>query len=99
MADCNTCREAREMIPRHVHESALDRMERMNKRWFVAWLITFVLLVGCVAGFIWYESQLEVIETYQEVEQEADGNGTNNFIGGNYYGEADSQDEDSETGS
>ena len=69
-------------------------MERINKRWFVAWLITFLLLVGCVAGFIWYESQWEVVEsaTSMEVEQDADGNGSNLFVGGDYsYGSTESQ--------
>ena len=77
--DCKSCKESREFVSRHVHESDLDRLERINKRWFFAWLITFILLVGCVAGFIYYESQWEVVTT-TEVTQQNDG-GYNNYIG------------------
>lgn len=73
-------------VPYIAHESEMTRMERVNKRWFVAWLITFILLVGCVAGFIYYESQFEPVETWQDVWQEADGGGSNQFIGGDYNG-------------
>ena len=82
------------MVSRHVHESDLDRMDRTVKRWFVAWLITFILLVGCVAGFVWYENQWEYVQesTTTEVTQEAGGNGTNNYIGGDYFGSSEDQD-------
>lgn len=73
-------------VPYIVHESEMTRMERVNKRWFIAWLITFLLLVGCVAGFLWYEAQWETVETVtQEVTQESDA-GSNHFVGGDYYG-------------
>lgn len=90
--DCKTCKESREFVSRHVHESALDRLERINKRWFVAWLITFLLLVGCVAGFIYYESQWQVVNTV-EVTQEND-NGYDNYVGNDgdiYNGETNYQ--------
>ncbi len=91
--DCSSCREAREVVSRHVHEADMDRLERMNKRWFLAWFVTFVLLVACVAGFIWYESQWEVVQetTTMEVEQDADNGGMNKFIGGDYYGTSESE--------
>lgn len=73
-------------IPRYYHEAETARMERANKRWFVAWLVTFILLVGCVAGFLWYEAQWETVETVtQEVTQESEA-GSNHFVGGDYYG-------------
>lgn len=61
-------------VPYTVYESGMARMERVNKRCFLAWLITFLLLVGCVTGFIWYEAQFtdEITETY---ESEASGGG------------------------
>lgn len=85
--DCKSCKESREIISRHAHEADLDRMDRVNKRWFAAWLITFVLLVGCVAGFVWYESQWEDVST--EVSQEVDtSSGSAYVIGvGDYHGE------------
>ena len=97
--NCETCKERQpqaEPVPYIVHEGEMARQERDKKRWFIAWLITFILFIASWAGFLWYESQWEVVETYQEVEQEANGNGTNNFIGGNFYGTADGQDEDAE---
>ena len=90
--DCKSCKEAREVVSRHIHESDLDRLERINKRWFFAWLITFLILVGCVAGFVYYESQWEVVNTV-EVTQEND-NGYNSYIGNDgdiYNGETNNQ--------
>lgn len=92
MPDCKSCKENRqnvEPVPYIVHESAMARQERVNKRWFLAWLITFVLFIASWAGFLWYESQWEVVET--EITQENDG-GYNNYIGNDgdiYNGETD----------
>ena len=73
-------------IQRYYHEDSMARMERANKRWFVAWIITFILLIGCVAGFLWYEAQWETVEAVtQEVTQESEA-GSNHFVGGDYYG-------------
>lgn len=72
-------------IPYIVHEGEMARMERANKRWFTAWLITFLLLVGCVAGFIWYESQFEETSVTQDVDT---GEGAAYVTGiGDVYGE------------
>lgn len=93
MPDCGSC-GAKDVVSRHVHEAALDRMERVNRRWFIAWLVTFVLLVGAVCFFFWYESQFEVLET--QVTQGTEQGGTNNYsyIGNDgdiYNGETDSK--------
>lgn len=99
MPDCKTCKESRqnvEPVPYIVHEAEMARQERNNKRWFIAWLITFILLVGCVAGFVWYKNQCETVETWQDVWQEADGNGNNQFIGGDYNGWSESEDTDAD---
>ena len=90
--NCETCKERQkqaEPVPFIVHESAMARMERANKRLWIVILILILLFVATNAGWIYYESQFEAFETWQEVTQEADGNGNNSFIGGNYYGEAD----------
>lgn len=82
-------------VPYIVHEAEMARMERVNKRWFWAWVITFILLVGCVAGFIWYEAQFtdevtETIETYTD----GGGNAYGTLVSGNRsvvnYGESQS---------
>ena len=68
-----------------VHESVMDRMERINKRWFITWLITFLLLCGCVGGFIWYEAQFEDTVISQDVDT---GEGDAFVTGiGDIYGE------------
>lgn len=70
-----------------VHESEMARMERANKRWFIAWLITFLLLCACVCGFIWYENQFTDEVITQEVLQEVSGESSRNyFAGGDLYG-------------
>lgn len=85
--DCNSCREKRaEPVPYIVHEGAMARQERTIKRLWILVILIIVLLVGTNAGWIWYESQFETVETWQDVEQTADGNGINRFIGGDYYG-------------
>lgn len=91
--DCKTCKESREVVSRHVHESDLDRMDRVNHRWFITWIITFVLLVGGVVFYFWHENQFETVkETVSyEVEQQADRNGNNSFVGGDYNGYAESE--------
>lgn len=59
---------------------------------FVIILVLILLLFGTNAGWLAYESQWETVETVtQEVTQEADS-GINRFIGGDYYGTADGQD-------
>jgi len=78
-------------VPYIVHEAEMARMERVNKRWFWAWVITFILLVGCVAGFQWYESQF--VEEENTITQDIDtGNGNLALtgIGDLYYGESTS---------
>lgn len=80
-----------EYIPIHLHEADLDRSDRHAKRWFIAWLITFVLLISSVAGFFIYESQFETIteKTEWDIDQNADDGGSNRFVGGDYYGTAE----------
>lgn len=81
MAKCTGCGsdEGAKSIPFFVHESDMTRMERANKRWFIAFLVTLILLVGSNIGWMAYESSFEDVETTR-VEQDCDG-GTNNYIG------------------
>lgn len=95
--NCETCKDRQkqaEPVPYIVHEGEMARAERDKKRWFIAWIITFVLFLASWAGFLWYESQWEVYETYQDVWQDADGEGSNKFIGGDYYGWSAGEDQD-----
>lgn len=58
--------------------------EQTIKRMWIVIILLIVLLFGTNAAWIYYESQFETIEMSQEVEQDAEGSGTNNFIGGDY---------------
>jgi len=78
-------------VPYIVHEAEMARMERVNTRLFWAWVVTLILLVGCVAGFIWYEAQFTDEEN--TVTQDIDtgnGNLAVTDIGDLYYGESTS---------
>ena len=80
-------------IPYYLHEGEMARQERTIKRLWILCLIMVFLLVGTNAGWLWYESQFEDVvttETYQDVTQDAE-NGINTFVGGDYHGEAESQ--------
>lgn len=76
-------------IPYIVFESSQARMERVNKRLWIALLVLIVALIGTNAGWIYYESQFEY-STTTTVTQEAtsDGNSDINLrgIGDNFYG-------------
>ena len=92
MANCETCKgkEAKtpETIPYMAHEFAMVRMERTAKRLWITILTLIFFLVGSNCLWLYYESQWATV--YQEVTQEAD-NGTNNFVGGDVFGETNDQ--------
>lgn len=71
----------------YIHDAYMAQAERREKRLWILCIIIF--LVCAISNFCWicYESQFDVIE--QEVTQETDNNGINNFYGGDYYGETD----------
>ena len=82
-------------IPYIVHESGMARQERTIKRLWILCILMFIALIATNAGWIYYESQWEdVVTTTQEVEQDADGFGSNTFVGGDYHGEAESKNND-----
>ena len=84
---CNNCVGENVSVPYIVHESAMARSERHNKRLWIVIIVLIGSLIGTNLAWIIYNSQFEVVETWeQEVVQDAE-NGENNFIGGDYYGE------------
>lgn len=87
---CNSCGNEKkpQTVPYIVHESDMSRLERQLKRLWIVILVLIFMLVGSNCAWLWYESQLETVETVQEVIQEAD-NGENHFIGGDVIGETD----------
>lgn len=87
-------------IQRYYYEDMMTRRDTEVDRWHKAWKNTFIALVIMTAlfiaswvGFIYYEKQFETVETWQEVWQEADGDGSNQFVGGDYNGWPAGQDE------
>ncbi len=60
--------EKMEMIPYFVHEGEMTRMERMNKRWFIAFLIVLAMLFATNIGWVIYESQFVEEVVTQEVD-------------------------------
>ena len=89
---CNHCSNTPATnVPYVVHESAMARAERQLKRLVAIIILLIVLLVGSNIGWLIYESQFETVESWeQEVVQDAE-NGENMFIGGDYFGETNSQ--------
>lgn len=83
-------------VPYIMHEADMARMERSNKRLWIVVIILIAALLGTNAAWIVYESQFQTVEVSQEVEQDADGNGYNNFIGGDSYGGTSESDYTSE---
>ena len=85
MADCKSCKGNREQIPYIVHEGAMSRMERVNKRLIAIIVLLIVLLVGSNIAWMVYESQFEMCNVEQDVDQENE-QGNNIFVGGDLNG-------------
>lgn len=93
--DCNSCKEKQKEakpVPHAAYELAVGRLCKINFHLYIVIIILIVALVLSNGAWIYYESQWEVVETTtQEVEQTTDGDGDNNFVGGDYYGSAESE--------
>ena len=82
-------------IPYYVHEYAMYRMDRLNRRWFIAFLLVLCMLFVTNAGWIIYENQFEDVRIVQEADTDSGGN---NYLNGtgemwlNGEGETDNSD-------
>lgn len=91
MADCNTCKEKKkslEPVPYIVHEAAMARQERNNKRLWIVVIILIAALILSNAAWVYYESQFADVETTVTQDNK---DGYNNFVGNDgdiYNGEA-----------
>jgi cytoskeletal protein RodZ len=100
--DCNTCKEKKkslEPVPYIVHESAMARQERNNKRLWIVVIILIAALILSNAAWVYYESQFEVVET-KEVTQDVDtgdGDAIVSGIGDVNYGESETDSQNNET--
>ena len=81
---CNGCgtENANVTVPYVVHESAMARSERHNKRLWIVILVLIGALIGTNLAWIIYENSFEdyIITEEYDVEQDADGGGDNNSI-------------------
>lgn len=60
-------------IPYIAFESSQARLERINKRLWIALLVLIVALVGSNAGWLWWENQWQYVESStQTVTQDLD---------------------------
>lgn len=55
-------------LPYYVHEGEMTRLERANKRWFIAFIIVLVMLFVTNAGWIVYDHQFETYQVQQDVD-------------------------------
>lgn len=90
---CNGCvtEHHRVNVPYVVHESAMARNERHNKRLWIVILVLIGALIASNLAWIIYQSQFGVVEESMIVEQE-NGEGDNNYIGNDgdiIYGETE----------
>lgn len=77
---CN-CQEVAEKGKQKVEESLAMRLiqdtRKQSKRWFIAWLITFLALLGVLSGIVYVVLTSNV--SVKNITQ--DGYGINNYIG------------------
>lgn len=74
-------------VPYVVHESAIARSERHNKRLWIVILVLIGSLIGTNLAWLIYENSFEEVSTTEEIIVDADDNGNENYIGqdGNIY--------------
>lgn len=64
----------------------MHELKMSSKRWFIAFLVVLSLWFATIGGFIWYISLPieETTATTTDIAQEADNDGYNQIIGGDY---------------
>ncbi len=63
----------------------LKQQRETNKRMFIALIVSILVNLAIIGGFLWYESQWEYTET-KEITQEVSGNDSDiNNVSGNQY--------------
>ena len=77
---CN-CQDVAEKGKQKVEESLAMRLvqdtRKQSKRWFIAWLVTFLALLGVLSGIVYVVLTSNV--SVKNITQ--DGYGINNYIG------------------
>lgn len=95
---CNNCGNENAEMTKVTMSSAdwqrnEQRHEKREKRHWILEIILVSLLVFSNISWIVYENSFEDYVITQDVEQDAE-NGTNNFVGGDVYGETENKNND-----
>lgn len=81
---CN-CEEAAKKGKQNVEESLAMRLvqdtRKQSKRWFIAWLATFLTLLAILSGIVYMVLTSDI--SVNDVDQTVSGNGCANFVGNN----------------
>ena len=81
---CN-CQEVAEKGKQKVEESLAMRLvqdtRKQSKRWFVAWLVTFLTLLAVLGGIVYIVLKSDI--SVNDVDQTVSGDGYANFVGNN----------------
>ena len=98
---CDTCArsiQTHEPVDYYTHENLRAQMMEVNRRWFIFALIVFILFVGTNIFWIVRERQFDVTteETTFDVVQDSSDNGRNLVIGGDYNGDTESSNYETE---
>lgn len=95
---CNNCVSENVNVPYIVHESAMARSERHNKRLWIVILVLIGALIGTNLAWIVYENSFEDIVSAEEIIVDAEENGIANYIGqdGNIYNGEDNNKENNQ---
>lgn len=57
-------------IPYYLHEGEMTRLERLNKKWFIAFLVVLVMLFVTNGAWVVYEMQYETYYYSQEARSD-----------------------------
>lgn len=81
---CN-CEEAAKKGKQKVEESLAMRLvqdtRKQSKRWFIAWLVTFLTLLAVLSGIVYMVLTSDI--SVNDVDQTVSGNDYTNFVGNN----------------
>ena len=81
---CN-CEEAAKKGKQKVEESLAMRLlqdtRKQSKRWFIAWLITFLTLLSVLSGILYMVLTSDI--SVNDIDQTVSGNDYANFVGNN----------------
>lgn len=89
MGDCKSCESNKPNVRQYDIDLLSAMAERTIKRLWIIVLVLIIALIGTNGAWLYYESQFEDVVWTQEVVQDAE-NGTNNFVGGDDYGNTES---------